>query len=127
MPCIFFNLDEKLVQKVRKEIENLSAIWRTRKRQCIEFITNMEESTEGAITLKKCLKGEGALEIYCDEAAIKGVIAFGQRPAKRPKVIRGSLGGKNGEESAGMRPDNSFIGVQLSAQGRLERVHLPKE
>jgi hypothetical protein len=44
-----------------------------------------------------------------------------------PKVIRGSLGGKNGEESAGMRPDNSFIGVQLSAQGRLERVHLPKE
>jgi hypothetical protein len=73
MPCIFFNLDEKIVQKVRKEIENLSAIWRTCKRQCIEFITNNEESTEGAITLKKCLKGEGALEIYSDEAAIKGV------------------------------------------------------
>ena len=67
------------------------------------------------------------MEIYSDKAAIKGVIAFGQRPAKRPKGIRGSLGEKNGGKSAGMRPDDSFIGVQLSAQGRLERVHLPKE
>ncbi len=87
----------------------------------------MEESTEGTISLKKCLKGEGALEIDSDEAAIGGAIAFAKR--KRPTVSRGSFaaGGKRGDESTGVRPDEHFIGVQLSAQGRPERVFMPGE
>jgi hypothetical protein len=87
----------------------------------------MEESTEGTISLKKCLKGEGALEIDSDEVAIGGAIAFAKR--KRPKVSRGSLagGGKSGDESTSVRPDENFIGVQLSAQGRPERVFMPGE
>lgn len=86
----------------------------------VQFISMMDESTEGTISLKKCLKGEGALEIDSDEAAIKGAIAFAQR--KRPNVSRGSLlgGGKNGDE--GLRPDDNFIGVTLSALGKPERV-----
>lgn len=81
----------------------------------------MEESTEGTISLKKCLKGEGALEIDSDEAAIKGAMTFAQR--KRPNVSRGSLsgGGKNGAENE--RPDH-FIGVMLNALGKPERVFL---
>ena len=88
----------------------------------VQFISMMEESTEGTISLKKCLKGEGALEIDSDEAAIKGAIAFAQR--KRPNVGRGNLAGgkKSGGESSEVRPDEKFIGVQLSAQGRPERV-----
>ena len=84
----------------------------------------MEESTEGTISLKKCLKGEGALEIDSDEAAIKGAIAFAQR--KRPNVSRGSLsgGGKNGVENESLRPDDTFVGVTLSALGKPERVFL---
>lgn len=82
----------------------------------------MEESTEGTISLKKCLKGEGALEIDSDEAAIKGAMTFAQR--KRPNVSRGSLsgGGKNGAENE--RPDDNFIGVTLNALGKPERVFL---
>ena len=89
----------------------------------------MEESTEGTISLKKCLKGEGVLEIESDEAAIKGAIVFAQR--KRPKVSRGVNGGKSGVkiggETAGVSPDENFIGVQLGAQGRPERVFVPDE
>ena len=48
--------NEKHVLKVKKEIDNMGAVWRKRKRQCIEFVSNMEESTEGTISLKKCLK-----------------------------------------------------------------------
>jgi hypothetical protein len=112
--------DEKHVQKVRKEIDNMSAVWRKRKRQCYEFITNMEESTEGTISLKKCLKGEGALEIDSDEAAIKGATTFGQR--KRPKFGKSAGGENNGVTT--VRADDRFIGVKLSAQGRPERVFL---
>ena len=87
----------------------------------------MEESTEGTISLKKCLKGEGALEIDSDEAAIKGAIAFAQR--KRPNVSRGSLsgGGKYGVENECLRPDDNFIGVTLSAIGKPERVFLSEK
>jgi hypothetical protein len=89
----------------------------------------MEESTEGTISLKKCLKGEGALEIDSDEAAIKGATAFAQR--KRPKVSRGMSAGKSGGKSigeiSGLSPDEKLIGVQLGAQGRPERVFLPEE
>ncbi len=128
--CHDLHQDEKHVQKVKKEIENMASIWRKRKRQCIEFISNMEESTEGTISLKKCLKGEGALEIDSDEAAIKGATAFAQR--KRPKVSRGMSAGKSsgkraGESTDGVSPDENFIGVQLGAQGRPERVFLPEE
>ena len=101
----------------------MSAVWRKRKRQCYEFITNMEESTEGTISLKKCLKGEGALEIDSDEAVIKGATTFSQR--KRPKLVKSAGGENNGVTT--VRADDRFIGVQLSAQGRPERVYLPEE
>lgn len=91
----------------------------------LQFISMMEESTEGTITLKKCLKGEGALEIDSDEAAIKGATAFAQR--KRPNISRGSLSGggaKSGEENDSLHPDSNFIGVVLNALGKPERVFL---
>ena len=37
------NQDEKHVQKVKKEIENMASIWRKRKRQCIEVIENIDD------------------------------------------------------------------------------------
>ena len=51
--------DEKRAQLVKKNIAVQAGIWRKRKRQCIEFISNVEESTDGTISLKKCLKGDG--------------------------------------------------------------------
>ena len=90
----------------------------------MQFISMMEESTEGTVSLKKCLKGDGPLEIDSDEAAIKGASTFAQR--KRPSVSRGSLssGGRSGLDHDGLRPDDNFIGVTLSALGKPERVFL---
>ncbi len=55
-----------------------------------------------------------------DEAAIEGAIAFAKR--KKPRV----LGGKNGNNS-GVRPDDNFVGVKLSAQGVPTRVFINDE
>lgn len=85
----------------------------------------MEECTDGTITLKKCLKGDGHIDIDSDEAAIEGAKAFASR-----KKARASLGGRGvlkkggGAEEDGVRPDENFIGVTLNAQGVPERVFL---
>ena len=84
----------------------------------------MEESTEGTISRKKCLKGDGPIDIDSDEAAIQGSIAFAKR--KKQRVVgRGSLGGKGSATGRpSLAPDQNFIGVILSALGKPERVML---
>ncbi|KAL7550777.1 hypothetical protein ACHAWF_013987 [Thalassiosira exigua] len=120
--------NEKYVRAVKKEIENKGAVWRKRKRQCIEFISMMEESTEGTITLKKCLKGDGPIDIDSDEAAIKGAIAFAKRPRARVSLAgRGGTKGKSGEGGGGIAADPNFVGVKLGAQGKPERVFMSEE
>lgn len=88
----------------------------------MEFISMMEESTEGTITVKKCLKGDGPIDIDSDEAAIEGAIAFASR--KRPRVSMKGKGGLKGSDEGGMKPDPKFVGVKLTAQGKPERVFL---
>lgn len=61
--------DEKRAKAIKKGIEGMGSIWRKRKRQCIEFVSNMEDATEGTISLKKCLKGDGPIDIDSDEAS----------------------------------------------------------
>jgi len=119
--------NEKRVKQVKKGIENMTSYWRKRKRQCIEFISIMEEATEGTISLKKCLKGDGPIDIDSDEAAVVGATAFAKR--KKSKVSLAGRGVKagakmGGDGSGSLRPDESFIGVRLTAQGQPERVYL---
>jgi len=42
MSCTLI-IDEKHVQKVKKEIDNLASVWRKRKRQCIEVSGNHDD------------------------------------------------------------------------------------
>ena len=117
--------NEAHVKKVRKEIDAKAAIWRKRKRMCIEFISNMEDCTEGTISLKKCLKGDGQIDIESDESCINGSITFASR-----KKARVSLGGgkkSGGSAKSGISADPAFVGVQLNSQGRPERVFLPNQ
>ena len=79
----------------------------------------MEEATEGAVSLKKCLKGDGPIDLDSDEAAIEGDIAFARR--KRAKVSRG---GKDDKAGSAPLADGNFVGVKLNAQGKPERVYL---
>lgn len=78
------------------------------------------------ITTLTFILGDGQIDIYSDEAAIQGAIAFAKK--KRSQVSRGSLGGgKKGSPSSGLHPDGNFIGVKLTSQGKPERVFLSEE
>ena len=109
---------EKHVKLVKKEIESKASVWRKRKRICTEFLSNMEECTDGTISLKKCLKGDGQIDIDSDETALKGAIAFASR--KKVKTVKSS-----GVKS-GVQPSD-FVGCTLSAQGKPERVFIGAE
>ena len=117
--------NEAHVKKVRKEIDAKAAVWRKRKRLCIEFISNMEDCTEGTVSLKKCLKGDGQIDIESDEAAINGAITFASR--KRARVSLGGGKKSGGSAKSGISADPAFVGVQLSSQGKPERVFLPNQ
>ena len=54
---------EKHKVKVNKRVDTMAAQWRKRKRVCMDFLVAMEENTEGSISTKKCLSGDGQIYI----------------------------------------------------------------
>ena len=130
-------INEKHKKQTKKRIESMAAQWRKRKRLCMDFLITMEESTEGTLTVKKCLAGDGQIEIDSDESAIAGALAYGKKkrsrpPAKKMKVSKNLAGlGAKPQEShslaAGLEADASFVAVQLDAMGQVCRVHLEDE
>lgn len=51
--------------KTKKRIDTMAAEWRKRRRLCMEFLLAMEDNTDGTISVKKCLSGDG--QIYIGE------------------------------------------------------------
>ena len=96
---------------------------------CNEFIQNMEEATDGTISMRKCSKGDGPLDIETDEVAIKGAREWNEKKMKRPKVMsRGGLKQRNGATpNAGLQPNEKLIGVLLDSKGMPQRVYMDEE
>jgi len=121
-----FASNEKYAKQLNKRIDAMAAVWRKRKRMCMEFIMNMEDATEGTISVKKALSGDGPMEIDSDESAIKGALAYAKR--KKPRILIGAgkkQGTKRGGggENCGLLPTPGFVGVKMNSQGLVERVY----
>lgn len=129
-------VNEKYKKSAKRRIENLTQQWRKRKRLCMDFLIQMEDSTEGTITAKKCLSGDGQIDIESDESAIKNAIAYGKkkrtmasRPMPKKKKVSKGLGGKTTGLDAesltsGLTPDPNFVAVRLNSAGQAERVYI---
>ena len=115
-----FQVNESHRKEVHKGIELMTSQWRKRKRLCMDFLITMEECTEGSISVAKCLKGDGPIELDSDETIIKGATSFSKQGRNRK---RSHIGNKN----SGVRPNPAFIGVLLNRQGKAERVYLDEE
>jgi hypothetical protein len=131
-------VNEKHRKQTQKRIDNMAAHWRKRKRLCMDFLITMEESTDGTVSVKKCLSGNGQIDIDSDEAAVTGTLAFqkkknglansnGQPPRKKPKLKSGAgneniVNGKRKSLSVGA--DDSFVAVKLDVHGSVCRVYL---
>ena len=57
---------EKVRVKMMKKVDVMAAQWRKRKRLCMDFLLAMEDNTDGTISVKKCLSGDG--QIYIGES-----------------------------------------------------------
>mmetsp|Transcript_7412 Transcript_7412/g.9328 ORF Transcript_7412/g.9328 Transcript_7412/m.9328 type:complete len:258 (+) Transcript_7412:87-860(+) len=117
----------KHAKQLKGRIDKMATEWRKRKRMCNEFVQNMEEATDGTISLKKCCSGSGPIDIETDEGAIKGAREYASK--KRPKVMsRGGLKKRNDAgANAGLQPNEKFIGVLLDSKGMPQRVYMDEE
>jgi hypothetical protein len=104
--------------------------WRKRRRICMDFLIAMEENTEGIVSVKKCLGGDGQIEIDSDQAIVTSAVAFGNKKRSRTllakKVPVGSLTkkAKTSHESSSLSPNEAFVAVTLNSQGLVERIYL---
>lgn len=125
-------VNEKEKLQLKRRIEAMAAHWRDRRRICMDFLISMEETTEGTISVKKCLAGDGQIDIESDEVVAKNAVEYAKkkrsshatstvrglvRPAKKAKLT----------ENSTSLADESFVAVLLDSQGTVKRVYVDAE
>jgi hypothetical protein len=131
-------VNENHKQKTKKRIQNMAAQWRARKRLCVDFLISLEENTDGAVTVKKCLANDGQICLDSDDSVAKAAVKFAKD--KRSRNIKGGLKGrkKGGTMSRGLSKgslssesdslaDESFVAVKLDSQNSVCRVHVDEQ
>lgn len=121
-------VNEKHKKQLHARSKYMTTEWRKRRSLCMDFLYAMEENSDGTVSAKKCLKGDGQIPIESDETAIVDAKAYAKM-----KRARGPLGSKKRVFAGNIKPgsskmsslaDESFVGVTLDKQGRVERVYL---
>lgn len=118
-------VNEKDKEKTKKRIEYFSSFWRKRRKLCLDFLIGFEELTEGAVTAKSCLGGNGPIDIDSDEAIVKLALDFAKK--KRSRMIASKSGSSSAKSDIGkstMHPSETFVAVKLDSRGNVERVHI---
>lgn len=122
-------VNEQAKKQLKRQIEHMVTVWRKRRRMCVEFLNSMEEYTEGTISAKKCLSGDGPIEIDSDESAIHAAVAFA-KIKKRKKLPRIPMDTSQTNRDTTTTtatsdpqplpppPSSSFVGVQLESSGK---------
>lgn len=119
--------NEKKRAKTKKRVLTLGDDWFKRRRICKDFLSNMEDITEGTINSKQCLAGDGQMDIESDETIIRGAMA-----SYESRKVRGG-GGRGGAAAAargggdGLKPIEAFIAVKMDPRGRISRVYADAE
>ena len=114
-------VNEHTKHQLKRRIDHMAAEWRKRRRICVEFLHSMEECTEGTVSTRKCLDGDGQIEIESDECALKSATAFAKSRKKKSTIKKGT---KSSSNSFAAQPSASFVGVKLDSSKGLVRVHL---
>jgi hypothetical protein len=141
--------NEKIKAQLKRRIEKMAAEWRKRRRITMDFLVTIEEMTDGTVSRKKCLAGDGQIELDSDENVNACTVAYAKKkmaksggPVGRDaasmlgKRSRSAGGGtvvatKNKKSAPGdsstLNPppgDENFVAVALDSQGRVQRIYL---
>ena len=123
-------VNEKYKQQIKRRIDAMTTVWRKRRRLCMDFLMAMEENTDGTVSVKKCLKGDGQIDIDSDEAIVAAAVEYGQKQRARPasykmkRILGGAKTAPKSSSTSGLAASESFVAVTLDSQGRIQRVHL---
>ena len=117
-------VNEKQKEQTKRRIENFTAEWRKRRRLTMEFLFSMEELSEGTISAKKCLSGDGQIEMDSDEVVEKNAIDFAKKKRSGPQRRSKSSKATEIGDGDGTVPNKHFVAVRLNSQGQVERVLL---
>mmetsp|Transcript_13027 Transcript_13027/g.26926 ORF Transcript_13027/g.26926 Transcript_13027/m.26926 type:complete len:475 (+) Transcript_13027:271-1695(+) len=109
--------NEKKRATTKKRIQTLSDVWWKRRRLCKDFLDAMEDMTEGTINAKKCLAGDGQIELESDETVIKDSLA-----AYESRKARGEFAAKR-RVASGLQPTDTFVAVSMDGAGHVHRVY----
>lgn len=120
------------MSQTKRRINNMVSYWRKRRRLCLDFLYSMEELSEGTVSAKKCLAGDGQIELDSDEVLAKRAVEYGKKKRSCPLSI-GAKRPLNMKKKApktkvpGIEPSESFVAVLLDTQGSVKRVHIDEE
>ena len=128
-------VNEKHKQKTKRRIQNMAAQWRNRKRLCLDFLISLEENTDGNVSAKKCLSGDGQIALDSDEVVAKSAVKYAQgkkcRNSNRGplKALQQSrLAPKNQDSvSPASLADSNFVAVVLDSQNNVSRVYADED
>jgi hypothetical protein len=126
--------NEKIKQQLHVRIKHMAIEWRKRRGLCMNFLNNMEEWSDGTISTKKCLKGDGQIPIESDDTAITDATAYAKTKRSRARGLVGkkrtSLGNSKQPQfskSTSFADSDLFVGCTLDKQGEVHRVFLEED
>ena len=95
----------------KRKIQSMTAHWTQRKRLCNDFVTMLEDVSEGSISRAKAYSGDGPFTLESDEDVAKAEVRAATRKNQRKKGNKLDLS------------DPNFVAVCLGKGNLVERVY----
>lgn len=128
-------VNEKHRQATKLRIQKMAAHWRQRKRLCENFLSALEENTDGIVSRTKCLKGDGPIALDSDEIVAEAAVKYSKDKRSRNSrkgfqgnkksigIRAGVNGGKAVAKREGLALESDLVAVVLDKQLNVERVY----
>jgi hypothetical protein len=112
---------------LQKKIQKMAAHWSKRKRMCLSFLSTLEENTEGTVTIRKSLAGDGPLQLDSDEAVIQAELGMAKQKSLKRKMGkshgRAPFKMQKTEPTLSSALSSSLVAVRLAKGGKVERIY----
>lgn len=108
-------VNESHKNKLKRRIQSMAGHYRKRKQLCCSFLSSLEEISDGTVSKKKCLKGDGQIALDSDESANNAAIAYAKSKKGFSKAKKAVLA------------DENFVGVSLDSQQMIKRIYVDEE
>ena len=70
---------------LKRRIQSMAGVYRKRRKLCYDILTSLEEVSDGVISMKQSLKGDGPIMLDSDESVNKSAITYAKEKHSRGK------------------------------------------